>query len=305
MSEHYDLFVLGAGVAGMTAAEEAARRGLRVALAEEGMFGGLVTNVNHLQPGPEGMPESGADLAADLMTKAADAGVETLMSPVESLSLLPSGEVEVATPDGRYHARCAIVATGARLRKLNVPGEEEFEHRGVSHCADCDGPLFKGQTVVVVGSGDSALQEAVVLAQFCGAVHVVHRGRAFSGREAFVRNVVGDPRITVHFGTVVEAIEGQGDVEAVTLRSVQSGATSRLPCTGFFAYVGLEANTGFLDPGVGMEAGCIAVNGDLETTLPNVYAIGAVRAGYGGEVVHAIADARKAVSGVCERLVRA
>ena len=305
MSDSYDLFVLGAGVAGMMAAEGAARHGLRIALAEEGMFGGLITNVNHLQPHPEGMPPSGADLAADLMTKVADAGVETFMTAVESLALLPSGEIEVATGDERVRARCAIVATGARLRKLNVPGETEFEHRGVSHCADCDGPLFKGQTVVVAGGGDSALQEAAVLAECCEAVHVVHRGRAFSGRKSFVDAVLGNRNITVHFETVVKAIEGEGDVNAVILRDQQSASTWRLPCRGFFAYVGLEANTRFLDSAVGMDAGRIIVNGELETTLPNVFAIGAVRAGFGGEVGHAMDDARRAVSVVRARLVGA
>ena len=305
MGQHCDVFVIGAGVAGMTAAEEAARRGLRVVLAEEAMFGGLVTNVNHLQPGPEGMPPSGADLAADLMTKVADAGIETAMTAVASVAALPSGELEIATGEQSYRARCVIVASGARLRTLGVPGEAEFEHRGVSHCADCDGPLFKGQTVVVVGGGDSALQEAAVLTEFCDAVHVIHRGSAFSARQDFVRAVLANARISVHFDTVVDAIEGESGVQAVRVRDVRSGSGSSLPCTGFFAYVGLEANTSFLGAGVEMEAGRIAVNGDLETTLPNVYAIGAVRAGYGGEVAHAIEDARQAVNAVCGRLVRA
>ena len=289
----------------MTAADEAAQRGLSVVLAEEAMFGGLVTNVNHLQPVPNGMPASGADLAAELMTKAADAGVETLMTAVQSLAPLPTGELEVATVEGPYRAKSVIVASGAKLRTLDVPGEAEFEHRGVSHCADCDGPLFKGQTVAVVGGGDSALQEAAVLAEFCEKVHLIHRGSVFSGRQEFARVVVANPRISVHFETVVDAIEGDSGVEAVRVRDLRSGSGSTLPCTGFFAYVGLEASTDFLGPGVETDAGRIRVNGDLETTLPNVYAIGAVRAGYGGEAAHAIEDARRAVSVVCGRLVRA
>lgn len=302
MSDRCDVFVIGAGVAGMTATDHAVRHGLDVRLAEATLFGGLVTNVNHLSPCPPGMPASGADLAADLMNGVVDLGVGVLMAEVQSIGRLPSGNIEITTAEGQYRARCVIVASGASLRRLDVSGEAEFEHRGVSHCADCDGPLFRGQAVVVIGGGDSALQEAAVLAEFCSAVHLVHRGHTFSARDEFVRAARTNSRIAVHLGTVVDAIEGESQVRAVRLRDVGSGRLQSLPCTGVFPFVGLDANTSFLPAGIERHEGCVKVNDDMETTLANVYAIGAVRASFPGELTDAIDDAARAVKAVCSRL---
>ena len=305
MSGHFDIFVIGAGVAGMKAAEEAVRRKLKVAIAEEGMFGGLVMNVNHLQPGPNGMPNSGGELAADMMTSVADLGVETLMAPVTSVERDGSGMIRVATSDETHTTRSVIVATGARLRKLGIAGEAEFEHRGVSSCADCDGPLFRNQTVVVIGGGDSAMQEAAVLTEYCSAVHVVHRGSAFSARKEFVDAVLANPRITVHFDTIAEAIEGDDAVQSVKLKNIKTGDVQTLPCTGVFAYVGLEPNTAFLSGKVATDNGAIRVNEQMQSDLPDVFAIGAARAGYAGKLTDAIADAERAVAAASERLARA
>jgi thioredoxin reductase (NADPH) len=302
MDEAIDLFVIGAGVAGMTAAQEAKQRGLSVALAEGMMFGGLVMNVNHLKPFPPGMAASGGDLAADMMTKAADLGVDLAMTPVTLLAPTPSGEIRIETAEGAHLARAVIVASGARLRKLGVPGEEEFEHRGVSHCADCDGPLYRGEQVLVIGGGDSALQEAETLAEFCSIVHLVHRGNSFSARPDFVGPVLANPRVSTYFETVVEAIEGTDSVDFVRLRNVRTGEERSLPCKGILAYIGLEANTDFLPPEIAKENGCIKVDEKLQTSLANIYAVGAVRAGYAGELTHAIDDANRAVDAVSVRL---
>ena len=302
MSENFDIFVIGAGVAGLTAAEEAVRKNLKVGLAEEQMFGGLVVNVNHLQPAPSGLPETGGDLAADMMMRVADLGVTTLMEPVTSLDRGANGAIAVKTAEGSYSARCVILASGARLRKLGIPGETEFEHRGVAHCADCDAPLYRDQSVVVVGGGDSALQEALVLAEYCSAVHLVHRGASFSARADFAKAVQGNSRIIVHFDTIVEGIEGSDAVTGVRLRNATSGATETLPCKGFFAYVGLEPNADFLSDLVERDSGFVKVNTQLESSLQNLFAIGAVRAGYAGQLTDAMADAKAAVAAASNRL---
>jgi thioredoxin reductase (NADPH) len=295
-----DLFIIGAGVAGLTAAEHAARAGLSVTVAEQLMFGGLVVNVNHLWPGLEGQPPSGSDLAAELMTRVSDAGVAMVFEPVTALE--PTGDgLRIATAGGEYLAKAAIVASGANLRALGIPGEAEFEHRGVSHCADCDAPLFEGQDVVVVGGGDSALQEALVLASFCSRVHLVHRDADFTARGEFSERVRATPNIALHLGTIVESVEGADQLTGARVRHA-SGREELVPCTGFFAYVGLEPNTSWLPSQVRLQDGSVVVDECLQTTPPGLFAIGAARKAYGGMLVDAAADARRAVDEIVRRL---
>jgi thioredoxin reductase (NADPH) len=300
----FDVFVVGAGVAGLTAAEHVARSGLSVCISEEMLFGGLVLNVNHLQPGLEGLPGSGADLSGELMSRVTDLGATMLFEPVVGIEADAGGTWEVTTAGGAHSVRSVVVASGARLRQIGVPGESEFEGRGVSRCADCDAPMLHGGTAVVVGGGDSALQETLVLAEFCDAVHLVHRGGELRGRDDLRQAVREAVNVKLHLHTVVDAIVGDRAVTAVKLRDVSSGLTSELPCKGVFAYVGLEPNVGFLPEVVQRSSQGVRVNERLETSLPGVYAIGAVREGHAGGLTDAVRDARAVAKTIAERLAR-
>ena len=192
-----------------------------------------------------------------------------------------------------------IVASGAAIRRLGVPGEAELEGQGVSHCAECDGPLFQGKDVVVVGGGDSALQEALALAQFAARVHLLHRGPAFRARRHFVEAVAAEPKISVRFRTEVEAVTGERGVEAVRLKG-----GGEIACAGFFAYPGLQPVCGFVPAAAARDAqGALVTDAGMRTTMPGVYAVGAVRAGYGGLLSHAMADGVAAASAAKSALV--
>jgi thioredoxin reductase (NADPH) len=302
MATDFDLIVIGEGVTGLTAAGAAARAGRRVATYEATLFGGLVINVNELHGDvPEGAT-SGTDYAAGLMTQNSELGVESRNEEVTGLEAA-GGVINVLTAGGRATAQRVIVASGARLKPLGVPGEAEFEHRGVSHCADCDGPLYADAEVVVVGGGDSAVQEALVLAQFARTVHLVHRGGALTARTDFIAQVQASGRILVHWHTVVEKIEGGEGVEKVVVRDTQAGTTRELAATGFFAYVGLAPNSGFLPAAVKRDnRGGIVTDAALATTLPGIFAAGAVRAGYDGRLVTAVAEGEAAARAACAGL---
>ncbi len=296
---HYDVIVIGAGITGLTAAKHAVQSGLTTANIEALMFGGLVLNVNELDGETHG---SGTDLASNLMMEISDLGVTNLSETVTAIARA-GDQLSVTTDAGTHRARAVIVASGAKLKRLGIPGEAEFEYKGVSQCADCDGPMCKDQDVVVVGGGDSALQEALVLANFCARVHLVHRGKQFRARRSLVDAIAARSNIAPVWGSVVEEILGGAVVEKVRVRNVASNAASEIACSGFFAYIGLAPACEFVPAEVARDAsGALVTDAALQTALAGLYAAGAVRAGYGGLLTHAVAEGRAAAQAVSAAL---
>ncbi len=293
----YDVIVIGAGMTGLTATKRLAERGLRVANVEGGLFGGLITNVNELDGAYEG---SGADLASTLMMELGELGCETLSEMVEAVA--SEGDAVVVTTDANVlRARALIVASGARLKRLGVPGETELEYKGVSQCADCDGPMFQDQEVVVVGGGDSALQEAQVLSRYCARVHIVHRGGDFTARTHRVSALRECGNVNVIADAEVTAIDGVDSVEGVRIRD-SNGRERIIACTGVFAYVGLAPVTEFMPADARRDETGALVTDTLETSVRDVFAAGAVRAGYAGTLADAVREATLAADAVLARL---
>jgi thioredoxin reductase (NADPH) len=202
----------------------------------------------------------------------------------------------VKTDSEDYAARHVIIASGARLRKLDVPGEEEFEGQGVSECADCDGPMYKGMETVVVGGGDSAFQEALALAQYADKVTIIMRGAGPRARAYFRERAAAEPRIVQLTNTRILAIEGAPGkgVEAIRVESDDAGEHA-VPCAGVFIFIGLEPNTGFVPSEVSRDAeGALLTSDRCATALDGVWAIGAVRSGFGGMLTDADADVERA-----------
>lgn len=283
--QHYDLIVIGTGVTGLAAARQAAQEGLATAMLETLFFGGLVTNINALDGEIEG---SGSDVAAGMMMEASKLGAKNITASASGIAR--EGDFLVVSSDaGDHRARAVIIASGARLKRLGIPGEAEFEENGVSHCADCDGPFYKGQDVVVVGGGDSALQESLVLTEFARQVHLVHRGSRFTARPHFADQVASHANLVVHLDAQVEAILGEQTLRAVRVK--KGGIESEIACSGVFPYIGLAPAGEFAPEAVLRDAGGhLLTDAALQTAMPGVFAAGAVRAGYGGMLTHALAE---------------
>jgi thioredoxin reductase (NADPH) len=228
------------------------------------------------------------------MMEISDLGVENLSETVSEIAR-NGNELSVTTDAGTHKARAVIIASGAKLKRLGIPGEAEFEYKGVSQCADCDGPMYKDEEVVVVGGGDSALQEALVLAEYAKRVHLVHRGAKFSAQQHLVDALKQHENIRPVWNSIAEAILGGAMVEKVRVRNTADNTTVEIPCAGFFAYIGLQPTVEFAPAELARDAnGCLVTDANLHTKLPGVFAAGAVRAGYGGLLRHAIADGNAA-----------
>lgn len=298
----FDLAVIGGGVAGLTAAWTAARHGLSTVLFEgAGVYGGQISTLGKLEDYPSTDSLSGVDLATALVESARQSGA--IIVEQEATSLKRNGKLlEIQLSSGPIRARNVVVATGARLRKLAVPGGEEFEGRGVSQCATCDGPFFRGQDVVVVGGGDSALQEALTLAPLCKSVSVVVRS-SLKARQALIDAAASCANLRFVWDNEVDAILGQNGVNAIRVRHVKTGATTELPCFGVFPFIGTEPNTEFLDGLVAVDQSRqIKTDAMLQSSEPGIYAIGAVRAGHSGALVSAAGDAALVVHEIARQL---
>ncbi|MGZ6673038.1 MAG: NAD(P)/FAD-dependent oxidoreductase [Solirubrobacteraceae bacterium] len=280
MADHYDVAIAGGGIAGLTAAVHSARMGRSTLVVGGRAPGGLLLSIERID-GVPGFPEgvAGYELCPMLQEQAADDGAEIRMADLEGLE--PVGDAwRLTTSDGEVEARAAILATGARLRSLGVEGEERLQGRGVSHCASCDAPLMRDRTVGVVGGGDSALQEALTLAEAVGEVIVLQRGDELTAQAAYREPALAHPKISVRYATVVEEILGEDTVSGVRTRDVTSGDTQDIELGGLFIYVGLEPNTDFLGELVALDdEGRVPTNGSLQTDRPGLFAAGYVRSG--------------------------
>ena len=291
----YDVLVIGGGVTGLTAAQHAARSGLSTALIEGApLFGGQIATVEQVDGYPAVGALSGVDLTVDLVERCRSLGVAFHQAAIESLSAGGGGLVALAAGE-RQRARAVVVASGARLRQLEAPGASELLGKGVSQCAWCDGPLFRGQDVAVIGGGDAAAQEALVLAGLCRRVYVVARS-PLRAKPDYVTRLSRLESVDFVWSSVVEEVLGSGAVEGVRLRGVRDGNLSELACTAVFPFIGSIPNSEFLPSEVAREDGYVLTDAGFETSLPGVFAAGAVRRGYGGQLAEAVGEAVSAAS---------
>jgi thioredoxin reductase (NADPH) len=276
--QHADVVVIGAGVAGLTAAMIAAGHGVSTHVVEQLAPGGQVATIEKVQnlPGfPDGI--AGYELGPLLQQQAEAAGA---LVQLDSVSAVAAGDgvYRVICAEEEIVARAVIIAAGSSLRKLGISGEAEFTGRGVSHCASCDGPLFKGQPVTVVGGGDSAFDEALVLAGYASEVTVIHRGSAPSARPAAIAQLAALPNVRILADAEVVVIEGDTRVTGVAIR--RGAETEHRPCRAVFAYTGLEPRSSFLQGIVALDAGGhILTDLMMRASRPGLFAAGDIRAG--------------------------
>jgi thioredoxin reductase (NADPH) len=291
MSEkEFDLVVAGGGIAGLTAGLGAARAGLKTLVMTGDVLGGQLISIERIDgyPGfPEGVP--GYDLCPMAQEQASAAGAE-----IEAIALTnlhaQNGKWRLATGNGDYSARAVVLATGTTLKELGVNGEARLRGHGVSHCATCDGPLLRGRVAGIVGGGDSALQEALTLAEFASRVVIFHRGKAFSAQAAYRERISEQPKIEVRFGTVVEEVLGDSAVAGVRTRDA-SGTQADFELSGFFVYVGLEPNASVADGLLDLDqTGRIVTDAWMRTKQPGILAAGTVRSGAAGRAISAAGD---------------
>ena len=295
----WDVVIIGAGFAGLTAAWQTSRRGLSVAVFEEQpACGGQVSTVNTLDDWPATGETSGVELASTLAERLHTEGVAFFHEAVTAVTPgarkdgdKPLVLVQGATEERQLRARRVILASGAKLRTLGVPGEEKLRGKGVSQCAHCDGGFFKGQDVAVIGSGDAAMQEALVLTEMCKTVHVVVRGN-LKARRAFSERVDSKTNVKWVWDSEVEEVLGGDAVTGLRLRNVKSGAKSELACAGAFPFVGVTPNGAYLPASVKRDAaGCVITDAQCRTSDAALFAIGALRSGYAGDLVNAVGEA--------------
>jgi len=289
----WDVVVVGGGIGGLSAAWYTARRGLPTALLEtQGLLGGQVATVNTLDDWPAIAEVSGVELAASMSEKLAANAVDIRHEGAVAVTHSKETGLLLVRTEGRtLRARRVIAASGASLRPLGVPGAESFVGKGISQCAHCDGFFFKDQDVVVVGGGDSALQEALVLAAVARTVTIVVRSR-LKAKQAYIERAASSANVRWVWDSEVDAVHGNGALNGIRLRNVKTGATCELACAGLFPFIGVEPNTAFLPSSVRRDdAGRVLTDERMRTAEPAIFAIGAVRSGFSGELTGAAGEA--------------
>ncbi len=285
-----DILIIGGGTAGLSAAIYGLRSGRSVCIVEGNVHGGQIISTDTVENYPAIPQISGVDFANSLHQQATNLGAELLYEKVEKADL--AGAVKTVTTDASvFQAKAVIIANGAQHRKLGCPGEETFAGRGVSYCATCDGALYRGKDVAIVGGGNTALEDALFLSNLCQKVYLIHRRDEFRGEKILVESVKGRPNIEILYDAVVEALEGEQTLQAAVIQNKKSGQSRRLDIAGVFIAVGLNPENQLFAGQVELdESGYVLAGEDCRTNLPGVFVAGDTRRKPLRQLVTAAAD---------------
>lgn len=289
--QSWDVLIVGGGPAGFAAGLYACRAGLRTVLLEKATFGGQIANAERVENYP-GLAEgiSGYDLSLQLRQHALKYGLRAVTAEVTAVALREDPKV-VTTSSGAARARTVIFAGGGDPQPLGVPGEAKYTGKGVSTCATCDGPLFQDQPVAVVGGGDTALDEAITLTAYASSVTVIHRRRELRAAHALQEKARAEPKVQFLLETTVQAVRGDGLLQAAVVQDLATGEERELPVAGLFVCIGHAPNTGYLAGALPLDkGGHIPVNLWLETAAPGVFAAGEIRQHSAKQVATAVGD---------------
>lgn len=284
----YDLIIIGGGPAGLTAGIYAVRYGMDTVVLEKNVMPGQIAATDMVENYTGFTAISGPELMQRFKEHAETVGVKIDSAEVSSI-ISEDGKKVVVTDSGTLESKTVIIATGANPKKLGIPGEKEFMGKGVSYCATCDAPFYKGKTVIVVGGGESALTDALILSNVVKKVYIIHRRDKLRASRILQERVSRKPNIEIVWDTVPEEIQGKAGVENVILRNLKTRDVYTLQVDGVFVYIGIRPSTEFIDVKKN-SSGFILTNEKLETSIPGIYAAGDCRDTSIWQVVTAVAD---------------
>ena len=286
----YDVVIIGAGPGGMTAALYASRANLKTLMIEKGMPGGEILNTAEVENYPGFSLITGTELAQHIYDGAMRFDAEHIYGDVERIEQVGNFH-HVYASNKVFITKTVIIATGSHHRHLNVEGESRLAGRGVSYCAVCDGFFFRDKHVVVVGGGDSAVEEGNYLTQFAQKVTIIHRRDALRAQKVLQDRAFANPKINFIWDTVVEAIQGEEAVSSVTLRNVKTNEVTEFEAEGVFVYVGLVPNSQVAEGlNITDEEGWVITDHAMATSIPGIFAVGDVRQKHLRQIVTATSD---------------
>ena len=298
-----DLIILGAGTAGLTAAIYGARAGLSIKIIEKSFFGGQIISTTSIENYP-GMPGiHGAEFATALYNQAKSLGAEILYETIQFAQL--TGDIkQITTSKGVHQAKAVVIATGAKPKKLGVPGEDKFTGRGVGFCVTCDGALYKEKATAVIGGGNVAIEDALILSDLCRTVTVIHRSTDFTAER--IQLDISKTKTNIQFitNTIVKEFVGDETLEKVTVENTSSGQISDIPIDGVFIAIGAEPDSSLFAHELSLdEMGYVIADENCLTNLPGVFVAGDVRTKRIRQIVTATADGSVAALAAKEYLM--
>lgn len=292
LEKTHDIVIIGGGPAGLTAAIYACRAMYNTIMIDPGFPGGQIAQADIVENYP-GFPDriSGLDLSVKMYEQAKKFGLSMFYASVTKIEQENDIKVIYTDADVKVYTRAIILSTGASPKRLSVPGEDLLLGRGVSYCATCDGALFKGKEVVVVGGGDTAVGDAIFLTKFATRVHIIHRRDSLRASKIVQMRAFNNEKIEFHWNSVVSKINGNEKVSGIDIEDVNTKEIKTLPCEGVFILVGTTPNSDFLKPLITTdENDYILVNSDMETNISGIYSAGDVNHKVFRQVVTAVGD---------------